>query len=177
MKSNTTRSAVTIIVGAGALLNFDHKGIIPTVKNITEEVLKLNIHKVDGGERPLLFDLNKHIVDKLKEAVRAMMMKLFVARNFRVESNPTSNLMIGPFDMYKELPTLKFYDENINVSVNTDAKGVFSTSLYTEYSLLALAMQKDGKDWNTEIKPRIVKLIENSRGQRFGEMRLNVPRW
>ena len=39
------------------------------------------------------------------------------------------------------------------------------------------AMQKDGKDWNTEIKPIIVKLIENSRGQRFGEMRLNVPRW
>ena len=67
--------------------------------------------------------------------------------------------------------------ENIDVSVNTDAKGVFSTSLYNEYSLLALAMQKDGEDWNTEIKPKIKKLMNNSRGQRFGEVRLNVPMW
>lgn len=70
MKSNTTRSAATIIVGAGAVLDFEHKGIFPSVKNITEEVLKLSIQKVDGGERPLLFDLNKHIVDKLKEVGR-----------------------------------------------------------------------------------------------------------
>lgn len=33
--------AVTIIVGAGAALDFDHKGIFPSVKNITDELLKL----------------------------------------------------------------------------------------------------------------------------------------
>ena len=60
-------SAVTIIVGAGAVLDFDHKGIFPSVKDITKEVLKIRTQKVDGGERPLLFDLNKHIVDKLEE--------------------------------------------------------------------------------------------------------------
>ena len=37
--------AVTIIVGAGAVLDFDHKGIFPSVKNITDEVLKLSIQK------------------------------------------------------------------------------------------------------------------------------------
>lgn len=63
-------NAVTVIVGAGAVLDFDYKGIFPSVKNITEEVLKKNIHKVDGGERPLLFDLNNHIVEKLKEVGR-----------------------------------------------------------------------------------------------------------
>jgi len=63
-------SAVTVIVGAGAVLDFDHKGIFPSVKNITEEVLKQNIHKVDGGERPLLYDLNNHIVEKLKDVGR-----------------------------------------------------------------------------------------------------------
>lgn len=36
-------NAVTIIVGAGAVLDFDHNGIFPSVKNITDEVLKLNI--------------------------------------------------------------------------------------------------------------------------------------
>lgn len=118
----------------------------------------------------------KEVIKKIEE-VRAEMMKLFASRKYRIESNPTSNLMIGPFDMYKELPTLQFYKKNIDVSVNTDAKGVFSTSLYTEYSLLALAMQKDDKDWNTEIKPKIKKLMNNSRGQRFGKVRLNVPMW
>ncbi len=93
-----------------------------------------------------------------------------------MESNPTRNLMIGLFDMYKELPTLKFCDKNIDVSVNTDAKGVFSTSLYTEYSLLALAMQKKDEDWDTVIKPKIKKLMDNSRGQRFGEVKLK-PMW
>lgn len=37
-------NAVTIIVGAGAVLDFDHRGIIPTVNNITEEVLKCVSH-------------------------------------------------------------------------------------------------------------------------------------
>lgn len=42
-------NGLTIIVGAGAVLDFDHKGIFPSVKNITDEVLKLNIQKVAGG--------------------------------------------------------------------------------------------------------------------------------
>ena len=34
---------VTIIVGAGAVLDFDHKGIFPSVRNITDDTLKRNI--------------------------------------------------------------------------------------------------------------------------------------
>ena len=44
----TMKDAVTILVGAGAVLDFDHKGIFPSVKNITDEVLKQSIQKVDG---------------------------------------------------------------------------------------------------------------------------------
>ncbi|MBR4388530.1 MAG: SIR2 family protein [Prevotella sp.] len=58
-------NGITIIVGAGAVLDFDHKGIFPSVKNITDEVLKLSIQKVAGGERPLLRELYDHIVRKL----------------------------------------------------------------------------------------------------------------
>ena len=61
---------VTIIVGAGAVLDFDHKGIFPSVKNITDEVLKLSIQKVDGGERPLLRELYDYIVGKLNQVGR-----------------------------------------------------------------------------------------------------------
>ena len=49
-KDKVMGNGVTIIVGAGAVLDFDHKGIFPSVKNITDEVLKLNIQKVDGVE-------------------------------------------------------------------------------------------------------------------------------
>ena len=60
---------VTIIVGAGAVLDFDHKGIFPSVKNITDEVLKLSIQKVDGGERPLLREIYEHVVKKLNRVL------------------------------------------------------------------------------------------------------------
>lgn len=60
----------TIVVGAGALLDFEHKGIFPSVKNITEEVLKLNIQKVAGGERPLLQEMNDYVVGKLNQVGR-----------------------------------------------------------------------------------------------------------
>lgn len=59
-------NAVTIIVGAGAVLDFDHRGIIPTVCNITEEVLKLSVQKVDGRERLLIKDLYNSMVGCLK---------------------------------------------------------------------------------------------------------------
>ena len=60
-------NGVTIIVGAGAVLDFDHKGRFPSVKNITDEALKLNIRKVDGGERPLLREIYDHVVKKLNK--------------------------------------------------------------------------------------------------------------
>lgn len=135
------------------------------------EYLKNN----DKGDEIVLFRHSKPVIDMI-ENVRKKTMKLFSVKKYRVESNPTSNLMIGPFDMYNELPTFKFCDSKVDVSVNTDAKGVFATSLYTEYSLLALAMHKDGKNWNV-IESRIRRLMVNSYGQRFGEVRLNVPRW
>ena len=59
--------AVTIVVGAGAVLDFQHKGIFPSVKNITDEVLKLSIQKVDGGERPLLREIYDYVVNKLSK--------------------------------------------------------------------------------------------------------------
>lgn len=126
------------------------------------EYLKRN----EKGDEIVLTRHKKEVINIINE-VREALMKEFAGKKYKVESNPTSNLMIGPFDMYKELPTLKFYDHHVNVSVNTDAKGVFSTSLYMEYSLLALVLQKEGKDWSV-IKSEIEQLMISSNGQRFG---------
>ena len=59
--------AVTIIVGAGAVLDFKYKGIVPSVENITKEVLKIPVQKVDGSEWLLINELYKHIYGSLKE--------------------------------------------------------------------------------------------------------------
>ena len=58
--------AITVIVGAGAVLDFEHKGIIPTLKNLTEEVLSLPIQKVDGTDWLLMKELYDFIISGLK---------------------------------------------------------------------------------------------------------------
>ena len=58
---------ITVIVGAGAVLDFEHKGLFPSVKSITEEVLKICTQKVDGSERLLIKDLNDGIIERLKK--------------------------------------------------------------------------------------------------------------
>lgn len=54
------KDAVTIIVGAGTVLDFEYKVIFPSVKNITDGVLVLPIQTVDRGERPLHQELNDY---------------------------------------------------------------------------------------------------------------------
>lgn len=57
---------ITVIVGAGAVLDFEHKGLFPSVKNITDEVLKLLVQKVDGSYGFLIQNVNDIIVERLK---------------------------------------------------------------------------------------------------------------
>lgn len=51
-------TGVTMIVGAGAVLDFEHKGVFPSVGSISEEVLKISTQKVDGTEMLLIKDLS-----------------------------------------------------------------------------------------------------------------------
>lgn len=68
-------------------------------------------------------------------------------RGIFIETNPTSNLRIGGFERYLDLPLFKFHTPKdgkwqLPVTINTDDKGVFATSLRNEYSLIAAAMWK-----------------------------------
>ena len=90
-------------------------------------------------------------VDKVQNA----MGKEFASKGIGVETNPSSNLVISTIQSYAEHPILRMYNRDItwdvekleespqiNVSVNTDDRGVFHTSLENEYALLACAMEK-----------------------------------
>lgn len=70
-------NGTTVIVGAGAVLDFCHKGVFPCVKNITDEVLKLRIQKVDGSYGFLIKNINDIIVKRLKTVGNPEVRRLF----------------------------------------------------------------------------------------------------
>ena len=91
-------------------------------------------------------------VVNLIEDVQKLMLSEIEKLNICIECNPTSNLRIGYFNRYSNHPIVRMFnymldvDEDshaISVSINTDDKGIFATSLEREYSLLALSLEKE----------------------------------
>lgn len=140
--------------------------------------------KTQGG-RPCSFVLPKSIICDV-EAIQEEMMDEVERRGIFIESNPSSNLNIGPFEKYEELPIWRFHNvgplkrHSLNLSINTDDKGVFATSLYNEYSLVSLAMmKKKNKDGNPMWTPKeVLDYIENlvvmGHSQRFKPVKVWV---
>jgi len=107
---------------------------------------------------------------RLVSAVQECMMQYVVQRNLYIETNPTSNILIGTIEKYKDHPIKRWYnlgletDHNkiqecpqISVSINTDDAGIFSTTLENEYALMAIALEKE-KDENGQplYKPAMI---------------------
>lgn len=68
-----------------------------------------------------------------------------------IETNPSSNYLIGTIQKYDEHPILRFNSRklrtpeknmSLSVSINTDDQGVFDTLLENEYALMTLALKK-----------------------------------
>lgn len=85
-----------------------------------------------------------------------------------IETNPSSNYLIGTIMKYDEHPILRFNarkltntDTNmsLNVSINTDDQGVFDTLLENEYALMELALKK-AKDEKGQYKYDIEDIYE-----------------
>lgn len=86
---------------------------------------------------------------KLAESLQARMRAEIAEKGIAIECNPSSNVLIGPFDLYEQHPVFTFQPVIAKsgevcqfVSINTDDQGVFDTSLEEEYSLLACSMKK-----------------------------------
>lgn len=108
--------------------------------------------RMRGNERYELA-LSKDLVELIEQIQEAM--RTYVASlHLSVEANITSNRMIGPIRKYIQHPVVKLFDlglgdresefcPQISVSINTDDKGIFDTSIELEYALLALALEKE----------------------------------
>ena len=94
-----------------------------------------------------------HLMRRLQDA----MIKEVSRRKLIIETNPSSNVLIGTFKDYCLHPIFRFNNRKLNghkstqsgddnvqlsVCVNTDDLGVFDTSLEFEYALLYEALQK-----------------------------------
>lgn len=118
------------------------------------------------------------IVDYVQQKMRRKIASLDIA----IEACPSSNLAIGPFDKYEEHPMLRInrkglfsnlFHKSISISINTDDRGIFSTSLPYEYAIMAIAMQisRDNKGRRRYSDRQILSFIrerkEDAERQKF----------
>lgn len=147
-----------------------------------------------NGEEYVDFVLGKggQVYEKLLEVISAVQVKMLnevEQIGLVIECNPTSNFKIGEIDRYDNHP-IKYFNNiglnesnrrGISVSINTDDKGVFSTSIEREYALIAHSLiryyqrnpngttQQDVYDWLDRIR-------RYSLGQMFDKtVKLSTP--
>lgn len=105
------------------------------------------------GNKTVEVHIQKNYVDATVMIQKALQREI-AKRGIAIETNPSSNFLIGTFRQYEKHPIFQFYNKGlvndpdllndcpqISVSINTDDQGVFSTSLENEYALLASALE------------------------------------
>lgn len=109
--------------------------------------------KLTGGQM-VEVKVHRSIVEAVKK-VRDRMQREICRIGIGIETNPSSNFLIGTFRRYDRHPIINWYNYGLTldqealercpqmqVSINTDDQGVFSTYIENEYAYLALALEK-----------------------------------
>lgn len=116
---------------------------------LVKEYFYNNTVKVKGNEITE-FHVNKEYIN-LVYTIQDKMMENLSEMGIGIETNPSSNYLIGRIMRYDQHPILRFNarklttvqrNHSLSVSINTDDMGIFDTSLENEYALMALALEK-----------------------------------
>lgn len=120
-----------------------------------------NFEVKKAGAEQYNFKVPKAYV-RAAEKIQKRMQKVVAQKGIGIETNPSSNYLIGSFKRYDKHPIINLYNLGLTcdpekikkcpqmfVSINTDDQGVFGTYLENEYALLAIALEK-AKDENGE---------------------------
>ena len=121
---------------------------------------------IDNGKELELYTFPREIVQIVSEIQNHLLNKI-KERDIVIESNPTSNLCIGLFEDYCNLPLFKFEESGVRYSVNTDDKGVFATSLSNELSLVAESYDGSANDM-------IEKICKENKRSRFNVYSIKI---
>lgn len=120
----------------------------------------------ETGRQIVEIRINQSIISAVKKVQKAMQKEIAKA-GIGIETNPSSNFQIGTFKRYDKHPIVQWYNAGLTydkeilndcpqlqVSINTDDQGVFSTSLENEYAYLALALEKCKDEKGNCLYPR-----------------------
>ena len=110
---------------------------------------------------------------KYKFAVKTAqkhVVKMLISKNIGVETNPTSNYLIGPVSDFEDIPALKMmglfpgseHYRDLRISVGTDDPGMFYTSLRNEYTSLYYALYSSGLLEGASLISEIKDLAQSS---------------
>ena len=142
------------------------------------------------GCQPVRFPISADYVAFMEKMQSAM--QLYIeSMGLRVECNPSSNLLIGTFDAYRQHPVFLFHKAGayerdavqMHVSLNTDDQGIFDTSLSFEYTVVAAALtdeaDKDGNRLytNREIEDYLRNLKRMGNEQSFANSDFSECKW
>lgn len=107
-----------------------------------------SIQVKENGDKACIERYPDQIVGVVSQIQKAMIREI-AEKGIAIECCPSSNVMIGGFNRYDKHPIFTFKpieakptDPIINVSINTDDRGIFATNIRNEYSLITLAMMK-----------------------------------
>lgn len=143
------------IVSRWSMYNLnDNPEVRKAAENLSSRQLYAAYHFDADVRKKGLETVLEHISDEVVEyisAIQKLLLNEIEEMHIGIECNPTSNLKIGHFNSYSTHPILRMNNEklkinedahSISVTINTDDKGIFTTSLEREYSLLALSLEK-----------------------------------
>lgn len=101
------------------------------------------------GMMPVRAALSDLFIDTVAILQKEMQRQISM-QGIAIETNPSSNVLISMLPDYSKHPITSFFDKGIsaapnfhqlNVSINTDDKSVFSTSISNEYAYLAFYLE------------------------------------
>ena len=145
------------------------------------ELFRLYLYDKDyrkSGSKPIVFEVDDIFIEIVRK-VQYILKEKISEKGIAIEANPSSNKKISSVSNYIELP---FFNMNshgltkkniendkivdIPISLNTDDSAIFQTDLRNEYSLICLALEKEGYD-TEEIYEYIEYLRKSSMDQSF----------
>lgn len=141
--------------------NEDEINVIRRNKNIRNLYFAYHYNKNvrKKGEERIRFKVDCKYAELIFQ-VQNNMIRKFVDEGIAIETNPSSNYLIGTIKKYDEHPIFRFNSRKLkkvepnmqlSVSINTDDQGVFDTLLENEYALMALALKKKKDKNNNKI--------------------------
>lgn len=107
----------------------------PAAEPLSEEDLLKELGLKGDPAQPVLPPVNEEWFELLRR-LQKLLQERFAHRRICIEANPTSNLIIGGFNSYAELPYQALVEAGLPVSINTDDPGLFMTSLPGELAAL-----------------------------------------